>query len=119
MTRDASAARKPTGNTVPSTIGTSPKTSPTPRSPRTRSIPSTSPDRLDAPLEHGEERALFTLVRRKLPGYEADVRRHLGKLLALGRIESRKQRNVPDLLGRHHLASPNGRVIVRPTRPTQ
>src|ERR687893_2079040 len=42
MTRDGSEARKPTGNTVPSVIGTSPKTSPGRRSPSTRSIPSTS-----------------------------------------------------------------------------
>src|SRR5829696_5225366 len=42
MTRDASAARKPTGKTVPSAIGTSPKMSPGCRSPTTRSIPSTS-----------------------------------------------------------------------------
>src|SRR5215210_5386969 len=42
MIRDFSAARNPTGNTVPSTIGTSPKSSPGPRSPTTRPIPSTS-----------------------------------------------------------------------------
>ena len=42
MMRDFSAARKPTGNTVPSAIGTSPKMSPGRRSPTTRSIPSTS-----------------------------------------------------------------------------
>ena len=42
MTRDFSAARNPTGNTVPSVIGTSPKMSPGRRSPTTRSIPSTS-----------------------------------------------------------------------------
>src|SRR3954447_10185832 len=42
MTRDRSAGRKPTGNTVPSEIGTSPKISPGTRSPTTRAIPSTS-----------------------------------------------------------------------------
>ncbi len=41
MTRDASAARKPAGNTVPSVTGTSPKMSPGSRSPTTRSDPST------------------------------------------------------------------------------
>ena len=40
MTRVASAARKPTGNTVASTIGTSPKMSPGLRTPTTRSMPS-------------------------------------------------------------------------------
>src|SRR5438067_9219768 len=42
MTRDFSAARNPTGNTVPSVIGTSPNMSPRRRSPTTRSIPSTN-----------------------------------------------------------------------------
>ena len=42
MTRDFSAARNATGNTVPSVIGTSPKRSPGRRSPTTRSIPSMS-----------------------------------------------------------------------------
>ena len=41
ITRVGSAARKPTGNTVPSTIGTSPKMSPGSRLPSTRSTPST------------------------------------------------------------------------------
>src|SRR5919197_4073761 len=41
MTRVGSAARNPTGKTVPRTIGTSPKMSPGCRSPTTRSIPST------------------------------------------------------------------------------
>ena len=63
MMRDCSAARNPTGNTVPSAIGTSPKTSP--------SVPLADDpldavhelDGLDATLEHGEERALVALVR--------------------------------------------------------
>src|SRR5436190_9021188 len=42
MTRETSAARKPTGNTVPRAIGTSPNMSPGRRSPTTRSIPSTN-----------------------------------------------------------------------------
>ena len=42
ITRDGSAARNPTGNTVPSVIGTSPISSPGLRSPTTRGIPSTS-----------------------------------------------------------------------------
>ena len=40
MTRDGSAARKPTGKTVPSVIGTSPKMSPGLRTPTTRAMPS-------------------------------------------------------------------------------
>src|SRR5215217_447488 len=42
MTRESTAARNPTGNTVPSAIGTSPKISPGCRSPSTRTTPSTS-----------------------------------------------------------------------------
>ena len=41
ITRDGSEARNPTGNTVPSAIGTSPKMSPGSRLPTIRSTPST------------------------------------------------------------------------------
>src|SRR5215218_384594 len=46
--------------------------------------------------------ALAALVRRVLARDEADVRRQPRKLLALSRVESRKQRDLPDLLLRHH-----------------
>ena len=102
MTREASAARNPTGKTVPSVIGTSPKTSPGSRSPTTRSIPSVELDRLDATVEQGEERALAALGRRELAGQEADVGRRAGEPLALGRAERGEDRDSGDLLGGHH-----------------
>ena len=60
------------------------------------------PDRLDAALQHGEERALVALVRRVLARDEAHVRRHPSKLLTLGRVESCEELDLPDLLRRHH-----------------
>ena len=60
-------------------------------------------DRLDATLEHGEQRALAALMDRVLARCEADIRRRSGELLPLGRVESRKQRNPTDLLSRHHV----------------
>ena len=102
MTRDGSAARKPTGNTVPSTIGTSPKTSPGLPLADDALDPVDELDRLDPALEHGEQRALAALVRRVLARDEADVRRQPAKLLALGRVERREERDLPDLLRRHH-----------------
>ena len=41
--------------------------------------PVDEPDRLDATLEHGEQRALSALVRRVLARHEADIRRHSGR----------------------------------------
>src|SRR5207248_9676341 len=76
-------------------------------------------DRLDASLEEGEERRLAALVRGVLPRHEADIRRHPRQLLPLGLVERREQRDSADLLGRHHARLPNGRVILRPTPPTQ
>ena len=52
--------------------------------------PLDEPDRLDATLEHGEERALIALVSREFAGREADVRRHARELLTLVRLESRE-----------------------------
>ena len=52
--------------------------------------PLDEPDRLDATLEHGEERALIALVSREFAGREADVRRHARELLTLLRLESRE-----------------------------
>ena len=63
MTRDASAARKPTGKTVPSAIGTSPKMSPGAALADDALDPVDELDRLDPALEHGEERPLVALVR--------------------------------------------------------
>ena len=93
MTRDASAARNPTGNT---------------RAERDRHLAEDVPraaladdaldpvdelDRLDAALEHGEERALAALVRRVLARHEADVGRGAGEPLTLGSAESREDRD--------------------------
>jgi hypothetical protein len=68
-------------------------------------------DRLDATLEHGEERALAALVRRVLARHEADVRRHPRELLTLRRVESREERDLPDLLRRHHARQPRRRTV--------
>jgi hypothetical protein len=65
-------------------------------------MPSKQPGGLDATLEHREERALSTLVRRVLARHQGDVRGCARELLALGEVESRKERNATDLLGRHH-----------------
>ena len=62
MTRDGSAARNPTGNTVPSVIGTSPKTSPGCALADDALDPVDELDRLDPTLEDGEERALAALA---------------------------------------------------------
>jgi hypothetical protein len=88
-TRDAVAARKPTGNTVPRTIGTSPKTSPGSRSPTTID-PVDRSHRFDPPLEHSKQRAIVACVRRVLTRHQADVRRNPGKTLVLGRVEHRE-----------------------------
>ena len=61
MTREGSAARKPTGNTVPRTIGTSPKISPGVADADDALDPVDLLDRLDAALEDGEQRALAAL----------------------------------------------------------
>ena len=93
MTRDFSAARNPTGNTVPSVIGTSPKMSPGLALADDPLDPVDELDRLDAALEHGEERALAALVRRVLARHEADVGRRPGKPLAVApRREPRRPR---------------------------
>ena len=63
ITRDGSQARKPTGKTVPSVIGTSPKMSPGSRRPTIRSMPSTDLDDLDASVDQAEERSLPALLR--------------------------------------------------------
>ena len=102
MTRDVSAARNPTGNTVPSVIGTSPKMSPGRALADDALDPVDKLDRLDAALEHGEERALVALVRGVLARHEADVGRRAGKPLALGSAESREDRDSGDLVRRHH-----------------
>ena len=74
-------------------------------------------DRLDAPIQQGEERRLLALVRGVLTRHEADIRRHPRQLFPLGLVERREQRDSADLLGRHHARVPNGRVICRPTPP--
>ena len=63
MTREGSAARKPTGNTVPSAIGTSPKIVARAAHADDALDAVDVLDRLDAALEDGEQRALAALVR--------------------------------------------------------
>ena len=90
MTRDFSAARNPTGKTVPSTIGTSPKMSPGSALADDALDPVDDLDRLDPALEDGEERALVPLVGRVLARREPDVGRGPGEPLAARRVEARK-----------------------------
>jgi hypothetical protein len=66
MIHDGSAARKPTGNSVPRVIGTSPKMStgtPLPDHPG-RSVHNLA--RVDPTLEEREERTLVAVVRRRI-----------------------------------------------------
>ena len=77
-------------------------------------------DRLDATLEHGEERALAALVRRVLARRQGDVRRRSRKLLARRRAESGEDRERADLVRRHHdrnrLTDRTGRTLLGPDR---
>ena len=85
MTRDGSAARNPTGKAVaerdrhlPEDVARLP--------PADDALdPVDELDRLDAALEHREQRPLVALVHRVLAGREADVGRGAGEPLALGR----------------------------------
>ncbi len=76
------------------------------RPPTTRSIPSTSFDRLQPALEHREQRPLVARVDRVLAGHEPDVRREPGEPLALAAIERGEDRDGADLLRRHHRRTP-------------
>ena len=87
-------------------MGTSPKTSPGLTLADDALDPVDELDRLDAPLQHGEERALLALVRRVLARHETDIRRHPRNLLALPRVESREEGDATDLLGRHQVRQP-------------
>ena len=102
MTRDGSAARNPTGNTVPSAIGTSPKMSPGLALADDALDPVDELDRLDAALEHREQRALVALVRGVLARRQPDVRRDAGEPLALRLAQAGEQRDRRDLVRRHH-----------------
>src|SRR5207248_280325 len=73
--------------------------------------------RLDATLEHGEERAVLAHVHRVLAGHEADVRGQAGEQLPLARIQPREQADAAYLLGRYHARLPNGRVHRLPDAP--
>ena len=117
MTRDGSAARNPTGNTVPSVIGTSPKTSPGLALADGALDAVDELDDLDATLEQAEERALVALVRGVLARREADVGCGAGEPLALRRVEPREDRDPGDLLGRHHDGQRYCRACLR-VRPT-
>jgi hypothetical protein len=60
-------------------------------------------DRLDAAVEHGEDRALVALVGSIFPRHQANVRRHPRKLLSLGCVQRREGVDFADLLRGHHL----------------
>ena len=60
------------------------------------------PDRLDATLEHGEERALVALVRGVLARGQADVGGDARQPLAVGGLERSEDRDLRDLVRRHH-----------------
>src|SRR5581483_5228044 len=71
------------------------------------------PDRLDAALEHAEERPLVPLVHRELAGRERDVGGDAAEALARGALEAFEDADARDLLGRHHrlrrlLTTPHG-----------
>jgi len=74
-------------------------------------------DRLDATLEHREERALGALVRRILARREGDVPRRPGKPLADLRAESGEDRDGSYLVRRHHEQDLRGLVIGAVLRP--
>jgi hypothetical protein len=59
-------------------------------------------DRLDATLEHGEERPLRTLGRRVLTRDEADVRRRTRETVPVLLPERSEGRDPGDLLCSHH-----------------
>jgi hypothetical protein len=59
-------------------------------------------DCLDATLEHGEDRALVSLVRRVLARHEAEIRRCAGKSLSLSGGEICKDSDPADFLGTYH-----------------
>ena len=104
-TRDGSAARKPTGNTVPSAIGTSPKMSPGSRWPTTRSMPSIVLDGARCgPRARRTARARRPRGAAYSPGGERDVGRGARQPLALSLAERREQRDRGDLVGGDHRA---------------
>jgi len=74
-------------------------------------------DRLDATLEHGEERALRALVRRVLARHEGDIRGRAGKPLAIRRAESGEDRDGTNVVGCHHDPNPHPPVVDAALRP--
>ena len=72
--------------------------------------PVDDPGRLDLSLEHGEERALVSLVRSELPSAQVDVGRRATDALAVGRVEALEHADPADLLRRHHPCLPPAMV---------
>ena len=60
------------------------------------------PDHIALAVEQYEERRRVTLVHDVLAGAERDVRHHAAQPLEIGLLELRKQRDDPELVGRHH-----------------
>ncbi len=60
------------------------------------------PDRLDAAVEHAEERTLVAFVHGVVACDEPDVGGNTAQAVTIGRLESREDRDLTDLVGRHH-----------------
>ena len=105
----ASARRRGTrpGRRCRGVIGTSPKTSPGRRSPRTRSIPSTFLVASMRPVEHREERPFRALLGRELAGDEVDVGGDARQPLARGLVEALEDLDRADLVRGHHRRDPS------------
>ena len=108
MTREGSAARKPTGKTVPSVIGTSPKMSPGLRTPTTRAMPSACLTGSIRPSSTAKSARSLPSSAAYSPGDEADVGRRARDPLALRLVEAREERDPGDLVCRDH-----GRILNR------
>ena len=64
------------------------------------------PDRLDPPLDHGEQRALVTFVGRVIPLHQPHVGSRAADLLALGLAQRGEHCDAPDLLCGDHDSQP-------------
>jgi hypothetical protein len=106
MTREGSAARNPTGNTVPKTSGNSPKISPGRRRPTTRATPSVSLTGSIRPSSTAKQGTVIALVRRILSWHQTDICGRQRKTLALSLLESGKDADSANFLWRHHIPHP-------------
>ena len=105
-------------------MGTSPKSSPTPRPPTTRGIPSSRCNGLEVPFEHREQGAPVARMHRVLAGHEPDVGSDCAKDVRARPGQdpqrSRRRRSRPrspreSLQPGHDIAHPPRLGTVRPT----